>query len=414
MYKPLALFIGLRYTRAKRRNQFISFVSLISLLGMILGVFALIVVLSVMNGFESELRGRILSVIPHGYINSNQAMLKDWPAWQKDIEKHPHVIAAAPYIDGNVMLNRPGMIRNAKLTAIDPILEARVSSIASHIVSGDFSQLEAGKYRVVVGDLLARYLGVRVGDKISIMLPKVTVTPVGVYPRVKRFTVVAIFSVGAQLDSDSVFIHLNDGQKLFQYGQGVKGIRVQFDDVFAANEYLDSIAKNLSEDAQSKSWQQSQGSLFQAMKMEKTMITLLLLVIVAIAAFNIISILTMMVADKRSDIAVLRTMGLTPAQVRNIFMIQGMTVGLSGIFIGLAFGIPVAIYIGDIASWVESLFNVAVFNPDVYFISKIPSLLKWSDITVIAICGFILSGLATIYPAVRAANIQPAEALRYE
>ncbi|MCR8921901.1 lipoprotein-releasing ABC transporter permease subunit [Dasania sp. GY-MA-18] len=413
MYKPLALFIGLRYTQAKRRNQFISFVSLISLLGMVLGVLALIVVLSVMNGFEAELRGRILSVLPHGHITAQPA-LKEWPRWQQQLAQQPGVKAAAPYVAGNIMLSRYGLLRNARLNAIDPSLEQGVWSMADHMIAGDMTQLAPGRYGIVLGDILARYLGVRPGDEVTVMLPKVTITPVGVYPRVKRFTVVAIFSVGAQLDSDTAFIHLADGQKLFQLGQAVTGLRVELEDIFSAPTLLPQLAQQLFPGAIASSWQQSQGSLFQAMKMEKTMITLLLLVIVTIAAFNIISILTMMVADKRSDIAVLRTMGMSPKAIRNIFMIQGMAVGSGGILLGIVLGLPLAFYVGEVVATVESWLGLTVFNPNVYFISKIPSLVQWQDVAIIAGAGFLLSALATIYPAMRAANIHPAEALRYE
>ncbi|WP_339668193.1 lipoprotein-releasing ABC transporter permease subunit [Dasania marina] len=413
MYKPLALFIGLRYTQAKRRNQFISFVSLISLLGMVLGVLALIVVLSVMNGFEAELRGRILSVLPHGHITAEPA-LHNWPQWQQKLSQHPEVKAAAPYVAGNVMLSRYGVLRNARLNAIDPTLEQGVSTMAEHIIAGDMAQLQQGGYGIVLGDILARYMGVRTGDEVTVMLPKVTITPVGVYPRVKRFTVVAIFSVGAQLDSDTAFIHLADGQKLFQLGEDVTGLRVELQDIFAAPTLLPQLAQQLFPGAKASSWQQSQGSLFQAMKMEKTMITLLLLVIVTIAAFNIISILTMMVADKRSDIAVLRTMGMSPKAIRNIFMIQGMAVGSGGILLGIVLGLPLAFYVGEVVATLESWLGLTVFNPNVYFISKIPSVVQWQDIAIIAGAGFLLSALATIYPAMRAANIHPAEALRYE
>lgn len=413
MYKPLALFIGLRYTQAKRRNQFISFVSLISLLGMILGVFALIVVLSVMNGFQSELRDRILSVIPHGSVYSQQPLLK-WQSWQKLISEHDEVVSASPFIEGSVMLNRNNIMRNAKLTAIDPQFEHSLTSITDHIVAGELSQFKAGGYSIVMGDILARYLSIRPGDEVTMMLPKVTITPMGVYPRVKRFKVVALFSVGAQLDSDTVFIHLNDGQKLFQLGSAVDGIRIELQDIFLADDIFPRIAKVLGNEAKIKTWQQTQGTLFQAMKMEKIMISLLLLVIVIIAAFNIISILTMMVADKRSDIAVLRTMGMKPNQVRNIFIIQGVAVGCSGIILGVLLGLPVAYYIGDIVIGFESILGLTVFNPNVYFISKIPSVIKWSDVSTVIIAGFMLSALATIYPAIRAAKIHPAEALRYE
>lgn len=414
MYSPFALFVGLRYTQAKRRNQFISFVSLISLLGMMLGVFSLIVVLSVMNGFEAELRGRILSVVPHGFITRADGRLDQWREWIKPLEINPEVIAAAPFIEGNVMVSRPGMVRGAKLQAIDPLLEAQVSDLSESLVAGEYTHLKSGEYGILIGNLLARHLGVSTGDKLSVVLPKVTITPLGVFPRVKRFTVVGIFSVGAQLDSDSLFIHLHDGQKLFQYGENVDGVRVKLTDLFQAPKVLAQLVNQMPQPAKAKSWQSTQGTLFQAMKMEKTMVTLLLLIIVAIAAFNIISILTMMVADKRSDIAVLRTMGATPATIMRIFMIQGVAVGSVGIVIGTLLALPVALHVGDIVSWFESLLGLSIFNPQIYFISEIPSVVKLQDIVMVTVSGLILSGLATLYPSIRAASVQPADVLRYE
>ena len=414
MYQPLALFIGLRYTRAKRRNQFISFVSLISLLGMILGVTALVVVMSVMNGFEAELRNRILSVVPHGYIDGPEQRLSDWPNWQKQLTESNSVVAAAPYIDGTVMLSRPGMVRGAMLHAIEPEAEAKVSTISASMISGQLKDLQQGGYNIVLGEILASHLGVYVGDEISIILPRVTVTPVGVFPRVKRFTVVGIFQVGAELDSTTVFIHLADGQKLFQTGSDVKGLRLQLSDLFLAPSYLPELVKKMPKGSVAKTWSETQGSLFSAVAMEKTMVSLLLMIIVLIAALNIVSIVTMMVSDKRSDIAVLRTMGASPQSILRLFMIQGVAVGFAGILVGIAIGIPLALHVGDIVVALESLLGAQVFNPEVYFISRIPSVLQWSDVLWIGFSGLLLSVIATIYPSIRASQIQPAEALRYE
>lgn len=414
MYKPLSLFVGLRYTRVKRRNQFISFISLISLLGMVLGVVALIVVLSVMNGFEGQLRDRILSVVPHGFIDGPQNKLRDWSSIINQVENNNFVLAAAPYINGTVMLSRPGLVRGAQLSAIDPRYEMQVSNIESHMIAGSLNDLIGGQNNIVIGDLLSRFLGVYLGDQITVILPRVTVTLFGLSPRVKRFRVSGIFKVGADLDSNTVFIHLNDGQKLFQMGADVKGLRVQFDDLFLSKSYLEQLLPSLPEGASVTDWSQTQGSLFQAVKMEKTMISLLLLVIVAIAAFNIVSILTMMVADKKSDIAVLRTMGASPQSIISIFMIQGISIGLAGILLGVVIGIPLALNIGDIVLWTENQLGAHIFNPEVYFISRIPSILEWADIVLITSCGIFLSALATIYPSLRAAKVQPADALRYE
>jgi lipoprotein-releasing system permease protein len=414
MYQPLSLFIGLRYSQSKRRNQYISFVSLISLLGMILGVIALVVVLSVMNGFEAEMRGRILSVVPHGYIEGPDGRLLDWQRWAQKASEHDQVVGVAPFISGNVMLSRPGMVRGAQLHAIDPVSETGVSKLSTSMANGDLAELKPGAYNIVVGKLLSRFLGVYVGDDISVILPKVTVTPVGLFPRVKRFHVVGIFEVGAQLDSTTVFIHLADGQKLFQMGDAVKGLRVQLDDLFTADQYFPELLSLMPDGAKATRWSQTQGSLFQAVKLEKRMVSLLLLIIVAIAAFNIISILTIMVADKRSDIAVLRTMGASPGSIMSVFIIQGLSVGIAGIVVGLGLGIPIALNAGNIVSGLESLFGAQVFNPQVFFISSIPSVLKWEDIFLVAGSAMLMSALATLYPAWRASKIHPAEVLRYE
>ncbi len=414
MFRPLPLFIGLRYLRAKQRNQFISFVSWISLLGMVLGVCALVVVLSVMNGFEKELRDRILAVVPHAYLDSPAGKLAHWQQLRQQLVQQPEVLGVAPYIDGNVMLNHRGLVRPAQLVAVDPELEPSVSTVAAHMAAGDFADLRPGEFGIVLGRLLARNLGLRPGDTVSVLLPQMTVTPVGLFPRLKRFRVVGVFSVGAQLDSSTVYIHLRDGQKLFQLADQVKGLRLQFDDLFMAGRYLPQLTAVAGQSLTAKSWQQTQGSLFQSVQMEKSMVSLLLLSIVAIAAFNIISILTMMVADKRAAIAVLRTMGASPATVMQLFMIQGMALGLIGIAVGVLLGVPIAWYVGDIVSWFEQLLGMHVFNPQVYFITRIPSLLQWQDLAWIAGCGLLLSMLATLYPAWRAARIQPAEALRYE
>ena len=413
MFHPLALFVGLRYTRTRRDNQFISFVSLISLLGMILGVVALVVVMSVMNGFQVELRDRILSLVPHAYASGPGQKISDWPQWQQRLQSEPMVAAAAPFIDGTVMLSRPGIMRGARLQAIDPDTEKQVSNIHQQMLQGSTDQLEAGDYRIVLGDILARNLAVGMGDEISVLLPRVTVTPVGVFPRIKRFQVAGIFQVGADLDGNTVFIHLRDGQKLFQYGDQVKGLRLQFDDLLKADIYAKNLSASLPAGTEVVPWMETQGSLFSAVAMEKNMVSLLLLIIVVIAAFNIVSILTMMVADKNSDIAVLRTMGASPATIMRVFVVQGLMVGVAGIVIGLAIGIPLALHIGDIVIWLESLTGQRVFNPEIYFISHIPSVVEWKDILLISGCGFFLSLLATLYPSLRASRVQPAEALSY-
>jgi lipoprotein-releasing system permease protein len=415
MFQPLAVFIGWRYTRSRRRDHFISFISLLSLLGMILGVAALIVVMSVMNGFEAELRGRILALVPHGFIDAPDGRLRAWQPLADSIGAgESGLVAAAPYIGGSAMLSTRGTVRGVQLWAIDQEREQKVSEIGRHIVQGHFNQLGEAPFGIVIGDILARHLGVGVGDSIDAILPKVTVTPMGVFPRQKRFTVLAIFRSGSQLDSSTAFIDLRDGQRLYQLGDAVTGLRVAARDLFAAGPLLQRWNAQHGDTFVVRDWSQTQGSLFQAVKMEKAMVALLLLVIVAIAAFNIVSILTMMVNDKRADIAVLRTMGAAPRSVMAVFMVQGAAIGLAGVLTGAALGVPLALHAGDIAAFFERLAGMQIFDPRVYFVSRIPSVVVPMDVVAVCALAWLLSLVAALYPAWRAAHVEPAEALRYE
>lgn len=414
MFQPLAGFIGWRYTRARRRDHFISFIALISLLGMILGVAALIVVMSVMNGFEAELRNRILAVVPHGFIEARDGRLRNWQAVADDVSHTPGFIAAAPYVGGSVMLANRGPVRGAQLWAIVPEYEQRVSAVQQHVVDGRFENLTSTAFGIALGDIAARNLGVMVGDTIDVILPKVTVTPMGIFPREKRFTVVAIFRSGSQLDGTTAFINLKDGQRLYQMGDAVGGLRVATRDLFDAALLLQHWNTAHQKKYVVRDWSQTQGSLFKSVKMEKTMVALLLFIIVAIAAFNIISILTMMVNDKRADIAVLRTMGASPRAVMTIFIVQGALIGVAGVVIGVLIGTPLAINAGAIVEFFERTFGAQIFDPSVYFVTRIPSVVVPTEIIRVCCIAWLLSLLATLYPAWRAAQIQPAEALRYE
>lgn len=414
MFRPLALFIGWRYTRSRRRDHFISFISLISLLGLILGVAALIVVMSVMNGFEGELRGRILALVPHGFVDASDGAMHDWPQRAESLGHAPGFVAAAPYIGGSAMLANRGQVRGVQLWAIDVPYEQRVSDVGRHVVEGNYGELMQQPFGIVLGDILARSLGVIVGETVDVILPKVTVTPMGVFPRQKRFTVVAVFKSGSQLDGNTAFIRLADGQRLYQLGNAVSGLRVAVSDLFQTQSLLSRWNKSQGNNFVVRDWSQTQGSLFAAVKMEKTMIALLLLIIVAIAAFNIVSILTMMVNDKRADIAVLRTMGTSPGTVMRVFVVQGAVIGFGGVFIGALIGVPVALNVGSIVAFCERLLQAQVFNPEVYFISRIPSILVPGDVVLVCLLAWGLSLLAALYPAWRAAQIEPAEALRYE
>lgn len=415
MAASLPLFIGLRYfRRAAGDDRFLSLMSWFSLLGMLIGVVSLIVVTAVMNGFEHELQKRVLSVLPHAYIEGPEQKLEDWSQWRGQILGQEGLQAAAPYVGGKAMLSSAGRIQGAASYGIDPALEKGVSAVSENMLAGRYLGEEGGHYEIVLGDILARQLGLNIGDSLQVILPKVTVTPFGLFPRERAFTVVGVFSVGAQLDGTTAFIHLADAQKLYQLGDAVQGLRLQFDDMLRSAQGAATLLERFPEGSQAIDWSVSQGSLFQAVKMEKLMVRLLLMFIVVIAAFNIVSILSMAVSSRRGAIAVLRTMGATPGTIMAIFVIYGLATGLSGVLGGLLIGLPLALYVGDVVAWFEQLSGLYVFDPQVYFISRIPSLLRLSD--VLWVCGFGigLSLLATLYPGRQAARVQPAEALRYE
>lgn len=412
MLKSLPFYIGLRYTRAKRRNQFISFVSAFSLIGMALGVAALILVLSVMNGFDREMKQRILSVIPHGFIDQ-QPYVNNWQTLADKIEQHPRVLASAPYISGFAMISYARGVESIQLQGIAPEEEARVSVLEQHMLVGSSYQLKFGEFGIVMGSLLARQLGLAPGDKVTLTLPDITITLGGIYPRTKRFTLVGVFEVGAQMDQSMAMIHIDDAQRLLRM-QGVQGLHIKVDDIYAAGTVMSQLQTELGEGFSVKDWSQTQGSLFQAVKMEKIVIAALLSIIIAVAAFNIVSSLVLMVADKRADIAVLRTLGLTARQVMAIFVVQGSAVGFAGTFIGALLGCVLALTISPLMSLIERIGGWQVFNPDVFFMSQLPSMLLWQDVVFICVIALVLSVLATLYPAYRAAQIEPAEALRYE
>lgn len=411
------LHIGLRYTRAKRRNQFISFVSAFSLVGMALGVMALIVVLSVMNGFDREMKNRILSVVPHGFVD-REPELDDWRSLADSVLAHPQVLAAAPYIEGFGLMSYGQGVEGVQIQGILPDEQAGVSVVEQRMILGSTQQLREGEFGIVMGRLLARKLGMTLGDQVRVTLPEIRVTPAGVFPRVRSFTLVGVFEVGAQMDQRLGLIHLGDAQRLFRY-RGVQGLQLELTDIYRAGPVMAELSQQLGdrhpeEDYRVRDWSQTQGSLFQAVKMEKVMISVLLGIIIAVAAFNIVSSLVLMVADKRSDIAVLRTLGMSARQVMATFMVQGSAVGVAGTAIGAALGCLLAIYIGPLVAWIESLLDLHIFDPSVYFISVLPSQLLWQDVFVICGVALLLSFLATLYPAYRAAKIEPAEALRYE
>ena len=413
MLNALTTHIGLRYTRAKRRNHFISFVSVFALCGMALGVFALILVLSVMNGFDHELKQRILRVVPHGFLTTGEP-LADWRGLAQRIDNTPGLVGSAPFVGGQALVSFAGNVRGLELQGVLPSRESSVSVVDQHMLIGELDRLQPGTYGIVIGAMLARSLGVTTGDKFTVTLPQVSITPAGVFPRTKRFTLVGVFEVGAQVDQTLALIHIEDAQTLFRLGNAVDGLRLKFDDIYEAPQALSTLVKNLGPGYHGKNWSQTQGSLFQAVKMEKTVVGVMLSIIVAVAAFNIITCLVMMVAEKRTDIAVLRTMGMKAGDIVSIFMVQGIALGIAGIFVGAALGIPAALYLSQFVAWIESMTGLQVFDPSVYFVSFIPSRFQWQDALWVCGIALLITLLATLYPSWRAARIMPAEALRYE
>lgn len=414
MFRPLSIFIGIRYTGAKRRNHFISFISMTSMIGLALGVLAMIVVLSVMNGFQKEMSTRILGMVPHASIAGVQP-LDDWQQVADVARKNPQVVAAVPFAELEGMLSFRGTMQPIQLQGVDPALEPQVSIIDQHMQQGRLSDLREGEFGVVIGEITARRFRLQVGDKLALIVPELSSVPGGISPRMQRLNVVGVFKVGAELDSSLALIHVADAAHIqrLQPGQ-VQSVRLKLHDLYQAPQVAASIAAGLGEGYKASDWTLTQGSLFSAMKMEKTMIGLLLLLIVAVAAFNIIATLIMVVADKGADIAILRTLGATPGQIMGIFMVQGTVIGGIGTLIGALLGILAALNVSQMVAWIERVSGQQVMSSDVYFISNLPSQLLLSDVLLICGAAFSLSFLATLYPSWRAARIQPAEALRYE
>ena len=416
MFRPLFVFIGTRYTRAKRRNHFVSFISLTSMIGLALGVVVMIVVLSVMNGFDHEMRTRVLGMVPHATIEAGEP-IGNWQSLADKVRQNPQVLAVAPFTQMQGLLTNNGNVQKVLLNGIDPAQERKVSIIDNFMKLGKLDDLAAGDFGIVIGDKAATKLGVGIGDKVTFVAPEVTVTPAGMFPRMKRFTVTGIFHVGAgELDGYLGLTNIDDLGRLHRWkANDVQGLRLKFEDLFEAPRTSYQIAQTLGEhNYYSRDWTRTHGNLYQAIRMEKAMIGLLLLLIVAVAAFNIISTLVMVVNDKKGDIAILRTLGSTPGQIMAIFMVQGTVIGVVGTFIGAVVGIIAALNVSAAISLLEGLIGHKFLNADVYFIDYLPSQLMAEDVLMVCGAALILSFLATLYPAWRAARTQPAEALRYE
>jgi lipoprotein-releasing system permease protein len=415
MFKPLILYIGLRYTRAKRRTQFISFITFTSVLGIALGVTALITVLSVMNGFEAELRERILGMTAHSTISGQSGQLQDWQSLEERTRTMPHVQGAAPYIQGQVMINADRQVSGTLVQGVLPEYEPKVSEVADKMKQGRLENLKSGEFGIVLGAELASHLGVFMGDKVTIITPQVNSTPAGILPRLKRFTVVGVFQVGMfEYDRNMAMIHLDDAAKLFRIEPAVTGLRLKLDDLFNAPLITQSMADALGTEYHVSDWTRSHSNFFRAVQTEKRAMFIILLLIVAVAAFNIVSTLVMVVTDKRGDIAILKTQGLSNLSVMGIFIVLGCVIGSIGTLLGTLGGVALALNVETIVPAIENAFGVQFMAADVYYISQVPSKLIWLDVYWIAGMAFFLSLLATLYPAWQASRINPAEVLRYE
>jgi lipoprotein-releasing system permease protein len=409
------LLVGLRYTRAKRRNHFISFISLISMAGIALGVAALIVVLSVMNGFQQELRARILSVVSHVQLTGPGNRIDGWQRVAEAAAAHPRVRDAAPFINAQGMITYGQGVRGAIVRGVVPELEDRVADIGRHMRAGDLAALRPGEFGIVLGGALARGIGAGIGDKVALIAPQGQVTPAGVIPRLKQFTVVGTFEIGMyEYDSSLALLHLEDAQRLYQTGSGVSGVRLKLDDLFAARAVARELTAQLGGDVYASDWTRSHANFFRAVEIEKRVMFIILTLIVAVAAFNIVSTLVMLVTDKQADIAILRTLGAAPGSILQIFVVQGAMIGVIGTLTGVAGGVLLALNVDTVVPALESVLGFKFLSPEVYYISDLPSDVQPRDVAVIGVVSLVMSFVATLYPSWRAARVNPAEALRYE
>ena len=415
MHLNFEAFIGLRYLRARRRNGFISFISLLSVIGIALGVAALIVVLSVMNGFQQEIRGRMLAVVSHLEVSSYDGRLPDWQPLQQSLAQQPHVVAAAPYVNAQGLLSSGGNVRGALVRGIDPARERRVVSLGNEMLRGKLESLQPGGFNIVLGVELARALGVEVGDKVTLITPQGNVTPAGMMPRLKQFTVSGIFKAGMfEYDASLAMISLRDAQVLFRLGKDVSGVRLKLDDAMLAPQLKADLAGKLAANQVASDWTDMNSNYFRAVQIEKRMMFIILTLIVAVAAFNLVSTLVMVVTDKQADIAILRTLGASPASIMKIFVIQGSVAGVLGTVAGVAGGLLLAFNLGSVQHAIEQIIGARLLSSEVYLIDFLPVDVQPGDVGTIAVISLLLSLLATLYPSWRAARTQPAEALRYE
>jgi len=413
--RPYELFVGLRYTRAKRRTHFISFISFISVAGIALGIWALITVMSVMNGFEKEIRSRILGAAAHIQVLGAEGGVADWKKLSEEVATHPEVVASAPFVNAQGLLSTGGAVRGVFVRGVVPELEDKVADFARSMRAGSFASLRPGEFGIAIGTTLARGLRVNVGDRLTLISPQGQVTPAGLMPRLKQFTVVGIFQLDHnEFDSALAIINMQDAQVLYRMGDAVSGIRLRVKDIDRAPQVARDLARKVTSDVYLSDWTQQNVNYFRAIQIEKRMIFIILTLIIMVAAFNLVSTLVMMVTDKHPDIAILRTLGASPASIMKIFMVQGVVLGAVGTLIGVAAGVVTALNIAVIVPAIEHAFHFQILSREVYYISELPSDLHPFDVAWTAALSLALAFVATLYPSWRAARVNPAEALRYE